>query len=142
MKNASHRLFLGALLVSCLAVTYAFGERPAGQRRGVPVYDTTTEVTVAGTVEEVKQVSRPGGWGGTHLSMTSDAGAFDVHIGPSSFLVEKGFSFAKGDQIKVTGSKVKYDGADALIAREIEKDGKVLTLRDAKGLPAWSRRNR
>jgi hypothetical protein len=38
----------------------------------------------------------------------------------------------------VTGSKVKYDGGDALVAREIKKGDKVLTLRDEKGNPAWS----
>jgi hypothetical protein len=33
---------------------------------------------------------------------------------------------------------VKIEGADALIAREVKKGGKTLTLRDAQGVPAWS----
>jgi DNA/RNA endonuclease YhcR with UshA esterase domain len=61
-----------------------------------------------------------------------------VLVGPSSFLQEKNFSFAKGDQIEVTGSKVKYGTSDAIIAREIKKGDKVLTLRNEKGVPEWS----
>ena len=56
-------------------------------------------------------------------------------------LVQDG-RLAKGDQIEVIGSKIKYQDADALIAREVKKAGKVLTLRHARGFPVWSRRNR
>ena len=62
----------------------------------------------------------------------------EVRLGPTTFLEKEKFTFAKGDQIEVTGSKVKIEGADALIAREVKKGGKTLTLRDAQGVPAWS----
>ena len=142
MKNSNAwKFFLASVLVSILTATIVFAQR-TDQRRGQPRYDTATEATVTGTVQEVKQVSGSTGWSGTHLILDSHAGVFDVHLGPSAFLAEKGFSFAKGDQIEVTGSKVKYEAADALIAREVKKGDKVLTLRDAKGYPVWSRRNR
>ncbi len=76
--------------------------------------------------------------GGTHLDLKTGSGTFDVHLGPSGFLAAKNFKFAKGDQVEVTGSKVTFEGHDAIIAREVKMGGKVLTLRDAQGIPEWS----
>lgn len=140
--SSTKKLSLSIMLVACLAVMSVIAQRTAGQRRGTPRYDATTETTVTGAVEEVNQIGGKTGSSGTHLSLKADGGVFDVHVGPSWFLAEKGFTFAKGDQIEVTGSKVKYESADALIAREIKKGDKLLVLRDAKGFPVWSRRNR
>jgi hypothetical protein len=112
-----------------------------GQGKGMPKYDPATEITIKGTVEEVKEQSCPTcgrNQTGTHLIVRSDAGTFDAHLGPTSFLAKNKFSFAKGDQVEIIGSKVKMDGADALLAREVKKGGKTLTLRNAQGVPAWS----
>lgn len=75
---------------------------------------------------------------GTHLVLNTNKESLIVLVGPSSFLTEKSFSFAKGEQIEVTGSKIKYGGSDAIIAREIKKGDQVLTLRDDNGVPEWS----
>ena len=113
----------------------------------MPMYDPSTEMTVKGTVQEVEEAAMGSGHMGqmkgmnhmgTHLILTTDQGSYTVLVGPSSFLKEKSFGFVKGDHIEVTGSKTKYDGADSLIAREIKKGDKTLTLRDKKGIPEWS----
>lgn len=140
--SKTRKVFIVVLLMSFVGVTVVFAQRQPGQGRGGPRYDPATEATVSGIVREVKQVTGSRGWGGTHLTLDTDAGAIDVHLGPSTFLADKEFTFAKGDQIEVIGSKIKYQDADALIAREVKKAGKVLTLRDARGFPVWSRRNR
>ncbi|MGC2112864.1 MAG: hypothetical protein WA655_25325 [Candidatus Korobacteraceae bacterium] len=101
-------------------------------------YDPKTEVTVKGTVEEVQQQQGKHGWMGTHLLLKTDSGSLDVHVGPSEYIAENHFSFAKGDKIEVTGSKGVMQNKDTLLAREIMKDGKTLTLRNAQGIPAWS----
>jgi hypothetical protein len=46
--------------------------------------------------------------------------------------------FSKGDEIAVTGSKVKQDGADLVLAREVVKGNVTLVLRDDKGNPVWT----
>jgi hypothetical protein len=66
----------------------------------------------------------------------------EVVLGPASFVSSKKFEFAKGDRITVTGSKVTTNGQDVVVAREVKKADKVLTLRDAKGFPLWSGRMR
>jgi hypothetical protein len=80
------------------------------------------------------------GWSGTHLTLKTEAETLDVHVGPSWFLTQNQFSFAKGDQVEVTGSKVKVGTADTLLAREVKKEGKALVLRNPQGIPQWSRR--
>lgn len=79
------------------------------------------------------------GWNGTHLVVSFDTETLTVHVGPSNYLVQQGFSFAAGDQVEVTGARIKFEGSDVLIAREIRKGDKVLTLRNSQGIPAWSR---
>ena len=76
---------------------------------------------------------------GLHLVLKTDKETLTVLVGPSSFVKEKNFTFAKGDQVEVTGSKVKYNDTDAVIARAIKKGDKTLTLRDEKGVPEWSK---
>jgi hypothetical protein len=126
-------LFAVIALVA-LAVPEVLGQR------GMRNYNPATEVTVQGTVEEVTQVTRGRGWGGTHLTLKTAGGTLDVHLGPSRFLQANKFEVSKGDHIKVLGSKVQYQGHDALIAREVTKGDQKLTLRDAQGIPKWSGR--
>src|SRR5499427_778142 len=99
------------------------------------VYNPSTETTVKGTVEHVRTAFLPGGGasaqsqgessGPLYLDLNSDSGKFAVFLGPAWFAESKGFKFAKGDQVEVTGSKVRDD---AIVAREVKKDDKVLTL--------------
>jgi hypothetical protein len=70
--------------------------------------------------------------------LKTDKETLEVHLGPTAFLEKEKFTFAKGDQIDVTGSKVKIGATDALLAREVKKGDKTLTLRNAQGIPAWS----
>jgi hypothetical protein len=117
----------------------AFGQAGGGRGSGTRLYDPSTETTVKGTVEKVVQQTGNRGSSGTHVVLKTDSGDLTVHVGPSSYISAQGFSFAKGDALEVTGSKVKMGEQDVLLAREIKKDGKVLTLRDAQGFPKWSR---
>ncbi len=127
---------IAMMLLMSASFVHAYGQGP---RQGTPNYDPKTVTTVSGTVAKVTQQTGPRGWAGTHLTLQTKDGALDVHLGPTSFISQQGFQFAEGDQIEVTGSKVTYQNAPAIIAREVKKDGKVLTLRDEQGYPKWSR---
>jgi hypothetical protein len=141
MKASPIIAFTAALMI---ATTPAFAQgmgqgRGAGQRMGGGNYDPATEATVTGTVEEVRQIPGPGkGPGGLHLMLRTDAGVQEIDVGPAAFVSSKSITFAKGDSISVTGSRVSRDGGSAIIAREIKKGDQLLTLRDSKGLPLWS----
>jgi hypothetical protein len=135
--TTSKTLAIGAA-VALLALPLAAAQA-GGRGRPGRLYNPATVITVTGTVDDVQQVTRGRGWQGTHLTLNTGKETVDVHLGPSSFLADKQFTFAKGDRIEVTGSKVKFGDADALIAREVKKGGKTLVLRDADGIPQWSR---
>jgi hypothetical protein len=115
--------------VFCQGMQYGAGGR---------MYNPNSELTVNGTVEEVRTMTGRRGFGGTHLDLKTDSGVFDVHLGPSSYPASKGFRSAKGDRIEVTGSKQTFYGHDAIIARQVKAGGKMLTLRNAQGIPEWS----
>lgn len=115
---------------------------PGGNEQGTPRYNPAAEITLTGTVEEIQQYTRGGGRGGTHLTLKTEHATREVHLGPSWFLAEKQFAFAKGDQLEVTGSKIPYAGGEAVVARVVKKGGKTLTLRDSAGIPLWSRGRR
>ncbi len=132
----SRKLFLVGVAALVIA-TVIFG-MAQGPGTGMPNYDPKTETTISGIVDDVQQHAGHHGWTGIHLMVKTDTGTVEVHVGPSAYISQQKFSFAKGDQVQVLGSLVKLNNADALLAREITKDGKTLTLRNAQGIPQWS----
>ncbi len=129
-------------LVKCVSLAVFFGmflssAQGPNNRKGMRMYDPATETNLKGTVEDVKQATR-GQMVGTHLIVKAGPDTTEVALGPSKFITSKGFSFAKGDAVEVTGSKVTMNGKEYVIAREVVKDGKTLTLRDKNGTPAWA----
>ena len=135
-------LSAGLMLMSLLALPLASAQMGSGPGARARMYNPATETTVNGTVEEVKIVAGRHGWHGTHLMLKTEDKTLDVHLGPESFLKEKGFNFAKGDQVEVIGSTTPYKGGEAMIAREVKKGGETLVMRDAQGIPQWSMRRR
>jgi hypothetical protein len=127
------KLVVLTLIVLVAALVFA-------QSKAEPKYDKSTEVTLKGTtVEEVKMVP------GTcckqsceHLVLKTDKGLLEVQIAPEAFLKELEVTFAKGDKIDVTVSKVSHEGGDVYLARELNRGGSVLVVRDAEGGPVWT----
>jgi hypothetical protein len=103
----------------------------------MPMYDTATETTIKGTVDAVSEPSC-GQMMGTHLIIKAADSTTEVMLGPAKYVGDQGFSFAKGNSIQVTGSKMTMCGREFIIAREVVKDGKTLTLRDKTGRPKWA----
>lgn len=132
-----HSTVLLALIVGIALISGAFAQMHRGAGK-CSNYDPKTEMTTTGTIEEVNQLASGHGWHGTHLMVKTETGTFDVHLGPSDYIAGQQFSFAQGDPIEITGSKVKMQGNDVILAREVKKDGKTLSLRNAQGMPNWA----
>lgn len=132
-------MILGAALLFACPLLMAQAGMRDGRGRGVRNYNRATETTVKGTVEEVTETTGRRGLAGTHLMLKTDEGTYDVHVGPSSYVSAQQFTFAKGETIETVGSKTSVSDKDVLIARQITKSGKILTLRDEQGFPKWSR---
>jgi hypothetical protein len=128
-----HKHILLLVAVSVLT-TFAFSQAP-------PKYDPATETTLKVTVEELKLVPasgpKPIAYLVTKTAADKDKDAVQVFLCPKSFLDQLGISFKADELVQVVGSKVKQDGADLILAREIVKGGETLTFRFQNGKPAW-----
>ena len=127
------------LLIACLT---AFWTAPClGQKTSPPKYDASTESKIKGVVEELKLPAKENEKDAAHLMVKNDSGLVDIYLCPKSFLADMGIEFNKGDEISLTGSKVKQDEADLILAREVVKGSDTLVLRDDKGNPVWNWRH-
>ena len=108
----------------------------AQKKNNGPKYDTATEITIKGTIEELKPVE--GEKGDIHLMVKTDSATYEVCLCPQKFLDEMELGFKKGDAVQVIGSKVKDQDREVILAREIVSGTSTLTLRDKKGDPVWT----
>ncbi len=76
----------------------------------------------------------------TELIIKSGDGKIHIYVCPKTFQEEMGISFSKGDEIAVTGSKVKQEAGDVILARELVRGADTLVFRDDKGAPVWNLR--
>jgi hypothetical protein len=131
---------MGIILAACVMNTFpARGQAPSVALNRSRLYNPGTEVHVKGKVISVEQATGREGWAGTHFLLDTDKQTLDVHVGPSWFLAGKKVRIAAGDQLEIIDSRVRMNGKDTLLARQIIREGTVVTLRDAEGIPLWSR---
>jgi hypothetical protein len=119
---------VGAALLAPVAFTQA----------GSPKYDVAAEAKFKVTVQDLKLPAKGNEKDAAHLLVTSDDGTIDIYLCPKAFLDDMGATFAKGDEVTVTGSKIKQDGSDLVLARQVVKGPDTLMLRDEKGKPVWN----
>jgi hypothetical protein len=125
--------FSVALSAITLAILYAAS---ASAQASLPKYDLTTETKMKGTIQELK-LPEKGAKEAARLTLKSGDVTIDVYLCPKSYLDDMGSSLAKGDEVSLTGSKVKQDDKDLVLAREVVKGSDTLVLRDEKGKPVW-----
>jgi hypothetical protein len=107
---------------------------------GLPKYDLHSEMKIKGVIDSVNLLSVGARKDFTELVIKTGDDSSHIYLCPKPFQEEMGMSFTKGDQIAVTGSKVKQDASDVILARELVKGTDTLMFRDDKGKPAWDSR--
>jgi hypothetical protein len=133
------RVAVLVLLPIWLAMPVSVSAQP---HKGMAMYDKRAEVTVTGTVEEVREMTGMSGMAGgsmhgMHVMLKTDKEMFEVHLGPVSYLREQKVNLAKGDTIEVSGARVTMGNRRVILAREIRKGDQTWILRDADGRPRW-----
>jgi hypothetical protein len=103
-----------------------------------PKYDPATESKFKGTIEDMKLPPKGSEKQIAYLTIKSGTDTIEIYLCPKSFMDDMGVSFAKGDEIAFTGSKVKEGDGDMVLAREVVKGTDTLVLRDDKGNPVWN----
>jgi hypothetical protein len=132
------------LLVAVSVLSSAFAASPTLKPRGKPgagymvLFDPSSMATVEGTVVRVHQVPSPKVWlTSVHALVRTKHGDVSVNLGPSWFLDNQELHLTVDDRISVTGSRVKANGVESLIAVTVTRNEEVLQLRATDGTPVW-----
>jgi len=103
-------------------------------------YNPNTVTTIHGKVRSVSTHRIKGtSTDEIRLHVKADDGrTMIVHVGPQSYVNSQNFSFREGDAVTITGSLTKTDKHEVLMASQIQKADRTLSLRDQSGRPLWS----
>ena len=124
-------------LVGASIVALSFAGSAAAQTAEFS-YDPSVETSVIGTIVHVVPLPAADGAVGVHFDLKGPAGVIDVHLAPAMFIGANNAWFSVEDVVEVTGVSTIIDGNRVVIAREVKRNGKTLTLRAADGSPRWS----
>jgi DNA/RNA endonuclease YhcR with UshA esterase domain len=125
------------ILVLALAIGAAVPV--VAQKPTVPKYDLSAETTFKGTIDDVhdRQCPISGGLGSHFNLKLADGKIVEVHLATTKFVKSYELVFNKGDQVEVIGSKVQFEGAEAILAREVKRGNDDFLFRDPQGKPIW-----
>ena len=129
---SSRKSILLVIAVVCAALPL-IAEKP--QETNHPKYDLSTESKMKATVQEVRLPAK--GSEIAHLLVKIGTDTFDVYLCPKAFLDDMGVNFSQGEEIVLTGSRIKQGEADLILPRDVVRGNDALVLRDAKGNPVW-----
>ena len=128
-------IIVGGITVLVIVLLTAL---PSRKEKDSLAYVAANEVTVSGTVEDVQEFLCPVmDDRGTHVVLNTGRETMLVHVAIARFLRDHQFILSRGDRLQVRGAKIRYQGKEGLIAREIVRGEEVFTVRDASGKPLW-----
>ena len=100
-------------------------------------YDTSKEITVKGVIDDIKELP-VGKEEHVHLMLKTATETVEVRLCPTVFLKDFEVTFEKGQTIEVTGSRVKIDDQEVILARQVVNGNSTMVLRDKTGAPVWT----
>ena len=133
-------LFCSVALFLLVSATPGLTQKASQDDSSPPKYDLHTEMKTKGVVDEIKLFTLGARKDFTELIVKSGDDKIHIYVCPKPFQEEMGIIFAKGDEIAVTGSKVKQEASDIILAREMVRGSDTLMFRDNKGNPVWDSR--
>ncbi|SRR6266851_2755497 len=139
-RRQARKQFSRVALLLLWCATTALSQKAPPADTSLPKYDLQTEGKTKGVVDEVRLVP----WGAkkevTELILKIGDDKVRISVCPKPFQEEMGISFSKGDEVAITGSKVKQEGSEVILAREMVRGTDTLMFRDNKGNPVWNER--
>ena len=125
--------------ILCLLAAVIVVAQEKKSSESAPKYDPSAEAVFKGTVDEVRDRQCPVSRGmGAHIILTTaDGKTIEVHLATSKFVKSYDVAFNKGDQLEVTGVKLKFEDVDTIFAREIKRGNDTFVFRDKEGRPIW-----
>lgn len=122
-------LLSGLMSATLLAAQTARVSQPT---RRFFTYNPANELVLNGTIQEVVTARRIGSPPGMHLLIRGPQGSLDAHVG--SFLAKDvQAALRPGASVKVVGAIELLHGQQYLLARQLEFNGRVITVRSSRG---------
>lgn len=107
------------------------------------MYDPKTVEDIKGKVLRVDSfTSRRKFSYGVHLQVQTANEIIPVHLGPAWYLDSQEIEIEPNDTLKITGSRIRFDGESAIVAAQITKGNTTVKLRNKNGFPVWSGRGK
>lgn len=117
---------------------YSRQSPPPKRSFGEPSGATTALQTLEGNITEV--VYLPGATadaGLVEIRLQSSGQSRLVRLAPAGFLKSSGILLREGDVVTVKGYPVSGMEGDLVVATEVHKGDRTLSLRDSNGRPGW-----
>jgi hypothetical protein len=130
-------IFLAAAAALLRTASGAIPDAAKRQETEPPRYDAATYTRISGTIIEVRDIGAPSVLRGIFLVVRVEKRNVEVYLCPAEFLKRFDLKLNAGDDFQASGSKVRFAGADLLLARDMRRHNDILTLRDEDGAPYW-----
>ncbi|MFH5832659.1 DNA-binding protein [Halalkalibaculum sp. DA384] len=132
---------LSIVIMTVTLLSTAWSQQRPGKGMGQMYtrnYDVSTVETMKGEVVDISYnpSKKNAAVMGVHVVVKTDTESIPVHLGPVWYLNEQD-QLNKGDKIEVTGSRITFNGAPALVAATVKRNEMTLQLRDQNGFPVW-----
>ena len=134
MKPLSAALCTLVILISSTSALQAQATTSAAKSATPFSYDTSEEVTVAGTVSSVLTDAAPGMIVGSHLLLATSSGPVDGSLGRFGLRGYGAVSVAAGQQIEATGVLKTIKDKPVLLVRIVKVGSEIYTIRNQHGV--------
>ncbi len=108
-------------------------EQPRRMLNTKPIERIRCEVFSVDTVSIQKNMPKV-----LHLMVETDDELIPVYLGPLWVFEERFFKIEPNDKVRISGFRLDIEGVEMMVASEVEKNKRILRLRNQKGLPIWT----
>jgi len=123
---------LGAGFLCCRALAQ---DKPnSSMNQSLATYDLNRETVLVGTVEDYNPASLTAPLG-PHVTLKTNNGSIDVHVGDARLLAANHFNIQAGDTLRIIGEPVAFEKSLQFVARIIQKGTQAIAVRTIRGIP-------
>jgi len=98
-----------------------------------PLYDTSKETTIEGTVASVVTTSTKGMVPGAHLMVATPTGTIDAPLGRYVMNGPRAAVFTPGERVTIVGVPAVFANQHLFLARTVQGAGKTYQIRNQHG---------
>lgn len=128
------------LILSFVFVASMLFAQHHGQGMMFHMYDSKSEITVSGTIEDIITESHPccgSSMDHYYIKVKSGENVVKIFLGPTNY-VKAQITLNKGEDVTVLGSKTTMQNETIIIAKSIKTKDKLVTFRNDDGTPKWA----